>query len=147
MIRNKHTPRFWIFFMLFIALVPLLVSKLADRIEKARASEARTVLSSLLAAENAHYSQYKEYSSDFTKIGFSQEGKSNCNPILRKEEILDEQFLSWPEECLPFVSKDRFRASCLVDLGKKSVCFSVDEKALFQRIEKTLNASPEAEKL
>jgi hypothetical protein len=145
--KRKQTPRFWIFFVLVIAVIPFLVSKLGDKIEKARETEANELLSGLLTAENTYFSQHKEYTSDYSKLSFVNLGQSRCNPILKKEDIMDVQFTSWPEECLPFLNKDTFRASCLVDLGKKTVCFSINEKGLFQKFERTLEVSSEAEKL
>jgi len=95
----------------------------------ARESEVKTQASSLVAAENAYFSEYHEYSDDFRKMGYSSDGRQNAILYLKAEDVPGElkEYLS--EEYLPFVHKEEFQIlAVLKNSTKDTISFWVQRR-------------------
>ncbi|QDK45379.1 hypothetical protein DOM22_09555 [Bdellovibrio sp. ZAP7] len=80
-----------------------------DMVDKARLSEIKTNLASLITAEEAFYQEYDKYSADFSAIGYSPEGQLRGEFYLEADKVPQEYKNRLSVEDLPYVGKDDYQ--------------------------------------
>ncbi|WP_413294099.1 hypothetical protein ACLSU7_03135 [Bdellovibrio sp. HCB185ZH] len=80
-----------------------------DMVDKARLSEIKTNLASLITAEEAFYQEYNKYSADFKAIGFAPEGQARGDFYLEAEKVPQEYKSHLAPADLPYVGKDDYQ--------------------------------------
>ncbi|WP_413290813.1 hypothetical protein [Bdellovibrio sp. HCB337] len=102
---------------------------------KARESEAKTQLSSFYTAEQAFYAEFKEYSADHAKIGYSPEGQLRGKFYYSLDQVPVEIASKLPSEAKPYFEKDAYRVLCLMAYDETLVAFTIDHNKVLQRFD------------
>lgn len=102
---------------------------------KARASEAKTMLSSWASAQNAFYAEYKEYTGDSSKIGFLPEGNLRGKLYTSERELPEEIAQRLPQDIRPFVAKDSYLVIYVMDDGTAKRVFSINQNKAIRQLE------------
>ncbi|MDG0816432.1 hypothetical protein [Bdellovibrio svalbardensis] len=78
-------------------------------VEKAKESELRTIMASVVTAERAYFEEYKKFSSDLKAIGYSAEGNLRSTIYLKPEDIPVGLREELSESDIPFVRDDDYQ--------------------------------------
>lgn len=107
----------------------------SDFMAKARASEANTMLSSWATAQSAFYAEYKEYSDDSSKMGFSPEGNLRGKLYTSERELPEEIAQRLPQDMIPFMSKDSYLVLYIMEESGAKHVFSVNQDKIFRQLD------------
>ncbi|QLY27086.1 hypothetical protein [Bdellovibrio sp. KM01] len=80
-----------------------------NMVDKARLSEIKTNLASLITAEEAFYQEHNKYSGDFQAIGHSPEGKLRGAFYLEADKVPEEYRARLSDADLPYVKDDDYQ--------------------------------------
>jgi hypothetical protein len=106
----------------------------SEYILRARDSEAKTVLSSYVAAQNAFFTEYHSYSKQAEAIGYSAEGKLSGKLYTSRDDLPAEVSRLIYQSQEPYIAQDSFRVLYVMGEGSDIRIFSVDQKKVFSRL-------------
>lgn len=105
-------------------------------IEKARESEARASIASVVTSLRAFYTEYSEYTNKFEAIGFTPREQQRYHLYLDEEKICPGVRAKLKEYQKPFVQKKNYR---IVAIGYNSIFIQeMDKPLVHEKIEVSL---------
>lgn len=106
----------------------------SESILRARDSEAKTILSSYVSAQDAFFTEYHSYSKKPEAIGYSPEGKLRGKLYTSRDELPAEVSRLIYQNQEPYIDQNSFRVLYVMGEGSDIRIFSVDQKKVFSRL-------------